>query len=111
LNKILIGFIVIGLFIGLFYLGYNMGNKNITLTETEDNTVQDNLETPAGEYTISQTMLERELKMEKIYDIVEQKYSTEDETTQKIIGLCMAGNIGSCSLLERDYNIVVGVEI
>lgn len=112
MNKLLMGFIVVGLFIGLFYLGYNLGNKNNTSIESQEETIQEiaeeNSPAPAVDYTISQTLQERELKMQGIDAIVQQKYSSQDQTTQKIIGLCLAGNTGSCSLLQSNYNIIVG---
>lgn len=44
----------------------------------------------------SPTQVQRTEKMNVIYKTVEANYPSSDETTKKIIALCLSGNRGAC---------------
>ena len=102
MNKtIILTVIITTLIIGVLFAGYTFttNEKNVIAASVVQEQV--NAE-PAYEYAgTSEEAQARSIKMQKINAEVEQKYPHLDNTQKKIASLCLAGNVGACSVLKE----------
>lgn len=101
-KTIILTVIITTLVIGVLFIGYNFfTNKNIETTETTETIFEPvNVDAEATyEYNgPSAEAQARSTKMNSINLQVAQTYPNQDDTTKKIIALCIAGNPGACTL-------------
>jgi hypothetical protein len=105
---VIITAIVMGVLFGgySYYTSNDADGKVAPIIETP---IQEQVSTnPTNEYTEpSIASQERSTKMNGILATVKQEYPTQDETSQRIIALCKAGNVGACSLLKDKYGLTI----